>query len=44
MSEYRAYCEECGEEYMAEMEEGAVGWMVGHYFRTEHHDTKKEKL
>lgn len=44
MANWEAWCEECDEEFEFDTEEGALGWMFGHGFRTEHYDTKKEEV
>jgi hypothetical protein len=44
MTDWRGYCDECGDEEEFELEEGALGWMFGHTMRTGHYETKKEQI
>jgi hypothetical protein len=44
MPEFEAVCNECDEEYEADSEEAAIGWMFGHTLRTEHTDMEKHGL
>lgn len=41
---WRAYCEQCNDEFTFEQEDGAIGWMLGHSLRTDHYKTFKEEL
>lgn len=44
MTEFIVDCQECDEEFNADNEEAAVGWIFGHGLRTEHIDIEKEPV